>query len=272
MLNRVKALFLKIEPKHIVMLAGLIVLGSFFMIYLIDMQNVLGTRDFLMTRGQEYPYFWYHWYRNTGPMEMLQYATLGAAAFFAIKNASLLTTRENNMFWSILGVAYLFMLIEDAASPRHRIRQYVGLIAGEEGQGTFGTLTELVYFAVLAAIPVYALLRYGLGILSNFKSSRTYMLLGFVVYAMAAGASFAGSAFDSLMNTNVYTVLGENLFHFMIRFSDGQITQVYLDNQTFISFFLMDAPVEESIELMGASLMLAAGLAFRREVQRRNKS
>lgn len=266
-----KKIFTKFEAMHILIIAGIIIIGSFLLIYLIDMRNVFGIRDFLWVRGDEWPFFWSHWFRNGGPIEMIQYVTLGLAAFIAIKNSTLIHSNANNFFWSIMGIAFILMLIEDAASPRHTIREYVQIFAGEEGQqGTFGTITELIYFALLASIPIYGLLRYGLRALVNFKSSRSYMLAGFFFYAVAAGASFIGSAFSSLLNRDVYTMMGEYLLNFMIEFGDQEISQFYLQNSDIISFYLMDSPVEESIELLGAALLLAACIAFYRKVQSKN--
>lgn len=224
---------------------------------------MFGIRDRLFQSSLDMPYFWFHWYRNGGPIEFIQYSFLGLSAVYAAKNSLLSETKDEKKFWSIFAIALVYMLIEDAGDPRHFIRFYVQKIAGENEQGVWGTVVELTYFTALASIPLYAYLRYGGKALKNHLTTKKYMLGGFVFYGLAAGSSFIGSAFSALLDRNVYRIMGERMISFLIFIGDSDVATRYLGRDyTRISYYLMDSPYEESLELIGGALFLISALSF----------
>lgn len=235
----------------------------------IDLYGLFGIRDRLFQSTLDMPYFWFHWYRNGGPIEFIQYSFLGLSAVYAAKNSLLSETMNEKKFWSIFAIALIYLLIEDAGDPRHFIRFYVQRIAGETEQGFWGTIVEMTYFAALASIPVYAYLRYGGKALKNHFVTKKYMLGGFVFYALAAGSSFVGSAFSALLDRNIYRIMGERMINILILIGDSEVATRYLGRDySRISYYLMDSPYEESLELIGGALFLMAALSF----VNRNKS
>ena len=260
---------------EIIFVGSLVVVGlSLLLFYLIDLRNALGLRSVLysLEEGSFFfehrPFFFDHFYRNGGIGEILQWVLLGSAAVISSYVAGRLAGRDRRaaLFWLILGVAFTLMLIEDAGDPRHTIRSYVQALFSEVGQGIAGTITELIYFAVLAAVPIYALVFYRERAMRELRTRR-YLIVGFVSYALAAGLSFVGSAFERVIDMNFYTWTGGMLRRFFVSIGDeqvGMLWQMYDSSQgwPFISFFLMDNLVEEAIELIGAGAFSAAAIAF----------
>ncbi|UMZ74901.1 hypothetical protein [Natranaerofaba carboxydovora] len=261
-------IYRKLEGVYVVYFSVCILVLSFLMVYFFDLQNAFGVRDFFVEQYDTWPFFWYHWFKNGGPIEIIQYLFLGLASLVSIRNASIDASINNNNtrhlknFWYLMGFALLLMLIEDAGDPRHTIRIYVQAIVGEEEQGFFGTMTELIYFCALAFFPIYAFLRYGGRTLYQSTKTKIYFLIGFLFYAMATGASFAGSAFHSLIDKNFYMITGRYLLDILVTLGDQKTAELYSVNKDWISFYLMDSPVEESLELLGASLLLAACISY----------
>ena len=255
-------------PETIIFITVLSILISLILIYLIDLNNIAGLRDYMFSLNPGYfffefrPFVFHNWYRNGGLAEIMQWLLLGGSAFFAALMAGKdnNTTRKEKMFWGIMGIVFILMLIEDAGDPRHTIRSYVQAFFSEVVQGPMGSLTELIYFSILAVIPLYALIRYG-KTLKQVPRSLYYTFSGFVFYAVATILSFLGSAID------LYHRAGGVLYDFMIKLGDDALAQIWQnynlrERWDFIEFFLMDSLVEEVLELLGAAAFLAAVLAF----------
>lgn len=234
-------------PALIVVVAlGYLVLAwaSFF---LIDVYNVLGSRDALEAR-MTVPKTWVHLFREGNPTEWLQWTALGATALVSARLGGRLAAAGQYgaaSFWAIFGVAAVLMLIEDAGNPRHRLANY-----GESMFGVPSTATELVYFAALASVPLYALLRYGRHVWSTL-TTRRYLIAGVVFYGIAGGAS--GTRAIGSWYTEIGTAFDQRLL-------GGRLLRWdFLGEST--GFWLMDWLVEESLELMGAACLCAAAVA-----------
>lgn len=179
----------------------------------------------------------------------------------------MLGDRVNKRFWGVFSIAVLYLLIEDAGDPRHFIRHYVQLFVGETygGQGIWGTITELVYFGILGTIPVYAYLRYGHKALKNYFKSKVFLLSGFFFYALAAGSSFIGSAFEAVFENNLYMIIGREIVAIIVYFGGPEVEAMYTGPRYHsISYTIMDSPYEESLELIGGTLLLLAAVSFMR--------
>lgn len=252
-----------VSEKQVITILASVFLITLSGIVLIDILDVFGIRTFLFNSDWGTPFFWYHWYRNGGPIEFVQYSFLGFAALYSVRNSQHGLT-VNKKFWGVFSIALLYLLIEDAGDPRHFIRYYVQQAAGEtDGQGFWGTMTELVYFTVLGSIPLYAYWRYGRVALKDYMRTKSYLIGGFLFYGLAASASFLGSAFSTLINRDLYTFLGNNIISLIVFLGGPEVESAYMgDNYNSISFYIMDSPIEESIELIGAALLLLAAVSF----------
>ncbi len=256
-------------PEYIFGFSLLTVLGSFVVFYLVDLRNFLDLRDLLFSVKRDYffftyqPFFFQHWGRNSGFAEMLQWFFLAGSvitmAFAAGKISSF--NKKLFLFSGIMSIAFALMLLEDAGDIRHVLMSYVQALFDEPDQGIFGTLTEFLYFSVLAFIPLYALFKYWKS-LKGFVKTKFYFLIGFAFYGLAASLSFIGTAFEGLLERNIYTMAGEKLYHLSLSLGDAGLLERWESTSYPIGFFLMDSLVEENIEIIATAAIFAASVSF----------
>jgi len=243
------------------------------------LRNVFGLRETLLRIPSEAfffdaePFFFQHWFRNGGPAEIMQWLCLGSAALIAAFIAGRAFVhpkapelesgdRSKFAFWGLMAIALLLMLVEDAGDPRHTLRSYVRVAFGEDDYGGLGSLSELLYFAALASVPLYAVVKYGHVLKANLLARR-FLIAAFLSYAVAVPLSFAGTAFSSVTGTNLYSEAGRVLYRISLILGDDELGAFWSAWNTeqgwnFVRFFLMDSLVEESIELIGAAGFLSA--------------
>lgn len=266
----VRVAFTRLTLAEVVFLSAIgAVILSFVLYYLIDLRNVFGIRDWLFALDSSYfyftytPFFFQHYGRNSGIAELIQFGLLGSAIFFAAYTAGLLyaTKRTVSKFCMVLAIALLLFVFEDAGNIRHTLMSYVQVAAGEPDQGVVGTLFELIYFSILASVPLYGLWRYGSSI-TQYTKAFVYIVIGFLAYALAAGLSFIGSAFQMLLDRDVYTLLGEYFVAISLRLGDEDLPVLWQQwnehNWLYqIEFFLLDSLIEENIEIIATAALLA---------------
>ncbi len=263
-----KILGLKISD-FVFSLAVFFVVLSIVLFFLIDLRNIGGARDLLLSvDGRHFffgyrPFFFHHWGRNSGFAEIIQFTFLGLGVLFAGYNGGLLykSKKKLSKFWLIMSVGLLLMLLQDAGDLRHVVMSYVMWAFGEIDQGVAGTLVELLYFVVLGGVPLYALIKYWKDI-RVYVRSKYYLLIGFFFYALAGGLSFIGTAFEGLLDRNIYNILGEYMYSFALSIGDSNLEMVWSEASFNIQFFLMDSLLEENIEIIAAGALFAAVLAF----------
>lgn len=239
---------------------------SWLMCFMIDVRNWWGLREIFTIKehfvlGGEMAPLWFIIFREAGPTEILQWiALLITALGSGVMAARLLSSGYcyKAAFWKLIAIAAGLMFLEDAANIRHLINYIIFLIGGWDwdsvaGQNFRGVL-ELAYFAVLGFLPIYALLRYGKHIASS-RQTLKYLLMGYFFYGIAAMAS--GTRFID----NWYTRAGTEIYLFMDRLAEGDLVEVSTEAHS-MEFWLMDLLVEESLELIGAGLLLTSVLAY----------
>lgn len=244
-------------------IAMLFLLFSFLAFILIDFFNFLDIQNRLIQK-LDIPYFWYHWFLI--PLEVpLQWYILGAAlGFFMLIAGTFHERRERNAyaFWLIIGIGVILMFVEDAGDVRHAFRHYVEKLSGETTYGFMGSTFELFYFAVIAGIITYALVRYREVWLKE-KITKKYFTIAYIFYGLSVGFSFLGAAYSSVMGFSLYDLSG-NYFMELLFINDEESRLIYEHAKTFarIDFCLMDMLVEESLEFVGAAALLAAGAGY----------
>lgn len=102
---------------------------------------------------------------NDRSVEWAQCLLQGAAILFAGFIAGRLTREEDQglrAFLLVLGGGLALMLFEDAGDARHVISGYVETAFGASVLGLpYRVVSDVPYLLVIAALPVYAVLRYG---------------------------------------------------------------------------------------------------------------
>lgn len=230
---------------------------------LIDLLNFLGTRDWLIQR-LDIPYFWYHWFII--PVEIpLQWYMLGATLVFFILIAGIASERKEKeifRFWLLTGTGVVLMFAEDAGDVRHALRHYVEKLSGETTYGFMGSTFELLYFASIAALITYALIVYR-NVWQKHFVTRKYFLIAYIMYGLSVMLSFAGAAYSSVTGFSLYEITGNYFMNLLIIHNEeSRLIYEHAKNFARIDFNFMDVMVEESIEFVGASALLAAGLGY----------
>ncbi|MFN3188720.1 MAG: hypothetical protein ACK42D_04245 [Candidatus Paceibacteria bacterium] len=267
-------------PECVLILSSAYILLSFILFYLIDLRNAFGLRDWLFSVDRVYfyftytPFFFQHYGRNSGFVELAQWGLLGCVITLCALLAGHFyqTHKKASRFFLLMTVAFVIILIEDAGDVRHMMMSYVQLAASEPDQGIIGTLFEGLYFAVLGGIPLYALIRYGRSI-REYGKAWWYIIIGFVAHALAASLSFIGTAFKQLLERDLYTIMGDSLINLSYKLGTSDLPSIWeawnADNWILpIGFFLMDSLIEENIELLGNAFLVAGILTI---WQRRNE-
>ena len=270
-------------PEYVIVSALLLVLISFVLFYLIDLRNLWGIRDWMFSLERVYfyfsytPFFFQHYGRNSGFAEIAQWGLLASAVSIAFWLAGAARPSRPKLahLGFLLGIGFVLMLAEDAGNIRHTLMSYVQLAAGEPDQGVVGTLFEAAYFSILGGIPLYAMIKYG-SVLREYGRAFTYMITGFIFYAVAAGLSFAGTAFQMLLDRDLYTILGDAMVRLSFRLGDANLPALWESwNQGNwfyqVGFFLMDSLIEENLEILGGAFLVAALLTVKLCLDKENK-
>ncbi len=262
-------------PEYIIIGTLFFLFVSGLVFYLVDLRNIFGLRDALFNLSSDYfyftyrPFFFQNWGRNSGIAEILQWLCLGGATLLSAFFAGRFYGQGKRIFkfWAILSIAFFLILLEDAGDVRHTFMSYVQVAFDEPDQGWGGTLFEFLYFSLLGGLPFYAFVRYGWSSLRDYSKTRIYFVIGFAFYFLAASFSFLGTALSGIVDKDLYTRAGDKLYQLCLKIGDPALANQWelweQVNWRFpIGLFLMDSLVEESIELIGASFLLAATISF----------
>jgi hypothetical protein len=235
------------------------ILAIFWFVFLgVDTWDWFGIRRAGTMEEGGHGLIWLTIFTNGGPIEWIQWATLGAAGVVAAWVAGSLRERAGEearlRFWLLMSVAFTIMLIEDSGEMRQQVWR---VLDGHVGSDAVMQGAELVHFALIAAVPLFALWRYG-GVVLRQRGVGVYVLAGFLCYAVAGGAS-ATRAFggDDASGTGIgwYGAAGEAIH----RWIGGAMSHPTYE-QELVYFLVIDGVLEESVELLGASCFLAASL------------
>ncbi len=262
------------NPLYVMGLVLLYLLVIWLACFLIDVRNLMGLReilvikDYLVMEGEKVP-LWFFVFREAGPTEILQWMILlGTVACSTVLSWKLkkLDMPGPSYFWKLISIMAVLMFLEDAANIRHLVNYIIFQAGGLEWSSEAGkwlrNVLELIYFAVLASIPLYAFVRFSRYIFSVSRA-RSYLILGYVSYGVAVVAS--GTRFFN----HWYQRAGEIIYRFMDYYSEGELIKVATDTLS-MEFWLMDLIVEESLELIGAGALLAAVIAYGSYVKEEN--
>jgi hypothetical protein len=193
---------------------------------------------------------------NDGPVEWIQWFLLPTAVLTGSYLSSRLRQdgdRGAASFFLLFAVGAGLMLIEDAGDIRHVLGAYVIDAFGSEVAGLpINLFAEVPYFLLLAAVPLYALVRYGRHAW-RAPRVRRYLFAGYGLYAVAGTASGLRVVGDTYIRLGRW--VDEVLLGSRFPVPDGQ-------TENYAHFYLIDGPFEESIETVAAACFLAIVLSF----------
>jgi hypothetical protein len=223
--------------------------------------------DLFGWRGQLREPLWQTLFLNRRPTEWLQWSALGSvfggAWYLAADLRARGTSPPRRPLPAVVGLGAALMLIEDAGDVRHTIALYVRRAIGDDLMLGLHpvVLVDVPYFAVLALPLLYAAARYGRAVWDT-PGARPYLVGAYGLYAIAAVGSALGGVGGGQHASSVY--LGsvyERLGDVLVRVLPGGDGMAGRFEPAHFRFLLMDGPVEESLELLGASCMVGVVLA-----------
>ena len=244
-----------IKSIHILKFCFIYLLLAWISFFFVDVYNVLGLRDVLVGTNVKVPITWVFFFKEAGLTEMLQWLALLLATIVSI-GLSIMLKKQSYFgaasFWRIMGIATFLMFIEDGLNPRHILANLMITAFSTLDPLRVRIITELCFFTILAAVPVYAVLRYWR---YPWKSiaTRNYLFLGFISYAAAVGSSGTRFIFDW------YYYVGHNIHETIAK---GELLVPYYWNRYWLDHHLVDWLIEESVELIGAGALFAAAVAY----------
>ena len=252
------ARFIQALPKYLLLFTILLLLTLYILIWLVDFKQVYVSGVTEWTHQFPAPIFWLHIFREGLLVENLQWLFLGLSAVLSyliyIKHSS----QRNNvkLGWLLLATGLLIMLLEDSINLRYKLSYFLSLhfYDGNIGnyewfKSSFRTIVELSVYAILGSVMIssyYYLFRSGMN-----KFAFRYLTGGFIVYAIAAFCSATrniGSWYE-IVGINILDRLTEGLDLFW-----NAESMIFLLSP--LGFYFMDHVVEESLELIGATLIL----------------
>ena len=223
-------------------------------------------------------FFFFIWFREGGPVENLQWFFLGlSAVLYGYLAGIFRDERGKHLFFLLLALAFVFLLIEDAGNPRHRIKHQLRVWLDTGGQNTpLITLFKFGYFAALAALPTWVLVFYRREI-QKFPWATFFFFAGYGFYGLAGFLSFIGNAFSSHLDPVIYERMGLFIWDLLAPLGNENhqtVMEGFLQHDRFgtrITLDLMDTLFEESIEALGAAAFLACGIACLESLRRQQR-
>ncbi len=245
-----------------------ILLFSYLAIYLVDIRNSLGLRS--TVQNQLVPVLWHYLFKERGPIELVQWLFLGAFATtcgYLYHRLRKMGKSDKARFWLLFAIAGVLMLIEDALNPRHFILRDLLL---HQINWTTLNLLETAYFGAIAAIPAFAVIKYGRKTLEN-RTTAILVAGGFLFYGTAV---FISGPADL---TDINQQIGDTLYEATISMGGGEELRALYEQgdqnierleeergvgMMDVRYMLKDFLVEESLELLGATFLLASAVSY----------
>lgn len=258
--------------KHILGFGFGILIFSWILVVLIDFYNIYDLRDYVY--HGIVPTFWHYTFRESGPIEKIQWTfltLLALTSFYLYLKSKQGDSRKVRRFWGLFTITGLLMLAEDWLDIRHLIlREYLTL------EWVVLNLLETGYFLALGLIPIGAVLLYGRKIKSENSLTMVLMVLGIGVYLVAI---FLSGPADL---TDINYVIGNTLHESFNEMGGEELEELHQIGQgrieereeelgmtmMSVTYRFKDLLVEESVELIGATLLLAAAFSYIKTVNR----
>jgi hypothetical protein len=245
---------LRVQPGHVVLATVALIAVAWGVFVAVDLLNVAGVGDRLWRPA------WSHLF-NDRVVEWAAWVVIAVSVVVYGFVAGRLHGTERSgaaAFFLVLGLGLALMLVEDAGDVRHVISRYVRDHVGHEVAGLpYRVASDFPYFTLLAAVPVYAVLRHGRHAW-RAPSARPYLVAGVTLYALAGG----GSAIRHL--GDFYIAIGSRLDRWLL---GGRFPPDRGQSEERGHFMLVDSLIEESVELLAAACLLAVALAFVADVR-----
>lgn len=262
---------LLLAPKTIIAIGIGILVFSYMTIYLIDMLNIFGLR--MLFEGGKVPLMWHWTFVEAGPVEVFQWLFLGGfiiTSGYLVGGFSQLNESKKANFWLIMAIGGVLMLIEDAANVRHPL-----ITSSIIFDWHTVNILETIYFLFIAFLPVIAVIKYRKILFKNRKLLMLFVL-AFLFYGTAGFVT--GDTYVS-NGLGIVEPINNAMYNFTVYLGGEDLQIIYEDSNRHIAELeeergssimdvgmrLNDYILEESLELLGATMFLAAALMHRKD-------
>jgi hypothetical protein len=245
------------QPGLVVALAAAYLLVAYLAIVVVDVLEV--GRAWLVQNEPRRAALWVLLFEDGSPTEFFQWSLIGALIVLAALTTGSLRERGEvaaARFWRLIAVGGVLMLMEDAGNVRHRLAYHARVAGLLDAPGPWHLAVEMVWYAAIATVFLWAVVRY----VSAILPARQTVVLGVAgafVYAVAAIMS-------ATRDIGFWYASAGRFIERRIFRTDLPLPEVW--EPWHVHFFIMDYLVEESLELIGAALLVAAVLAYRRHI------
>ena len=253
-------------------LPGFLLLATMFLLSIgwvavlaVDVFNVAGSQSYVMRESLVYPLLWYHLFSEGSPVEILQWALL-AASFGLAVNGFVTASRAGHIgarrLWFLLGAGLLLMLAEDSLNVRHIIASAYLLPALEPAldERTVRLAWELSFYAAIATLMAIPFAMLFFGALGPVRPPRR-LLIAYGVYGLVAFGSAmrrVGDWQERLGHWLIEVLALRELPAWSNAFGRAErAMETHPDRAHSVGYMLVDHLVEESVELVAASLLLS---------------
>lgn len=193
---------------------------------------------------------------NDRPVEWTQWFLFAFAITMSGYLAARLDVAQRRMaakFFLLFAIGLGLMMIEDAGDIRHTLSWEIQRIVGDTIFGLpYRSMVDLPYFALLATVPLYTVIRYGRYIWPEV-AVRRYFVASVILYAIASIGSGARYFGDFYQRTGAW--IDNNLM-------GGRFPMKENDSQETTHLLLIDSPIEESIETIAITLLIAGIITY----------
>ncbi len=260
--NRVDR-FIQAFPKYLLLFTILFLITIYILIWLIDFKQVYVPG---LTEWKDQfpaPIFWLQVFREQGIVENLQWLFLAFSTILTVMMAIIENNKRKKYVigWLTLSFGLFIMFLEDTVNLRHKLNRFLAENL-HFGPGSLNEWAGSIY-GISVEITVYTLL--GLLMLNSFYRlyfsalnivAKKYMLAGFIFYGIASIASATRNIGDW------YIKIGTIFLDYILKSKElTWASDSVLFMRAPLSFYFIDNVIEESFELIGATLLLCMILA-----------
>ena len=231
------------------------------MIFFVDILSILDLSFWFEKRDYLPQLLWVHIFTEGSITEHIQWFFLGLSLLFAIycRQLRIGTYVRSPVKWFFLQFGLLVMAAEDMLNIRHRIVFFFAFISDIDfyifKTSIWGSFVEITFYLMIG-ISMLLFLFFILRDKMEPLFGKKLLVASYLLYGLAA----VGSATRHIGNW--YTVVGERLLDLLI--SDFAVNWS-ADSQAglyTLGYWFMDFVIEESIELLAATFILASIVAF----------
>lgn len=266
--RKIEKLFssISISYKHVICLGLLTLLISYILMLAVDIFNVFNTRSLL--EDLYIPLLWNSIFTERGPVEILQWIFLAGFSITSAKIAKNFKEKDKlkeSIFWSLFAFGGFIMLLEDAVNIRHFI---IGTVFSLEWY--VGKKLELLIFGLIALLPIIAIIKY-FKYVNQDKVTNILIVLGFIFYGSAV---FISGPADL---TEINPWIGNSLYDLTVSIGGEEVEEIYVyidekmvatQDGKLVWYRFVDFLVEESLELLGATMLFASTLSYKKYLKK----